>query len=71
VTLAFCCPSRSTIVAGRDSHGTGVYGNSNGQPTGGWNAFKHDESSTVATWLHGAGYRTALIREYLNGYGAR
>src|SRR5207249_3879225 len=28
------------------------------------------ESSTVATWLQAAGYRTALIGKYLNGYPA-
>jgi arylsulfatase A-like enzyme len=28
-----------------------------------------DDSSTVATWLHDAGYRTSLVGKYLNGYG--
>ena len=27
-----------------------------------------EESSAVATWLHDAGYRTALFGKYLNGY---
>jgi N-acetylglucosamine-6-sulfatase len=26
------------------------------------------ENSTVATWLQDAGYQTALIGKYLNGY---
>ena len=29
-----------------------------------------NEASTIATWLQGAGYRTALIGKYLNSYGA-
>ena len=37
-----------------------------GQPFGGFPAF--DDGSTVATWLHDAGYRTALLGKYLNGY---
>ena len=62
-----CCPSRSTILTGRYAHTTGVY--SNGGPHGGWKVFRPSESSTIATALHGAGYRTALIGKYLNGYG--
>src|SRR6185436_11417584 len=29
-----------------------------------------DDSSCIATWLQGAGYRTSLIGKYLNGYQA-
>jgi arylsulfatase A-like enzyme len=59
-----CCPSRATILTGQTSGHTGVW--ANGGAFGGFAAF-HD-SSTVATWLHGAGYRTGLFGKYLNNY---
>jgi N-acetylglucosamine-6-sulfatase len=59
-----CCPSRASILTGRYSHSTGVYGNQ--PPHGGVTAF--DDSSTIATWLGAVGYRTAYIGKYLNGY---
>jgi len=58
-----CCPSRASILTGRYSHGTGVY--TNDGPTG-FRAF--NDSATMATWLHSAGYRTALVGKYLNHY---
>jgi arylsulfatase A-like enzyme len=60
-----CCPSRATILTGRYSHSTGVYGNA--PPYGGSAWFEDD--STIATWLRKAGYRTGFIGKYLNGYG--
>jgi arylsulfatase A-like enzyme len=66
VSNPLCCPSRTTILTGRYSHSTGVYTNKPGQPYGGFPAF-HDRW-TIATALHGAGYRTALFGKYLNGY---
>ncbi len=60
-----CCPSRASILTGRYSHSTGVYTNEN-EFHGGFSQF--DDSSTIATWLHEAGYSTALIGKYLNGY---
>jgi arylsulfatase A-like enzyme len=68
VSVSLCCPSRSTTLRGQYSHNTGV--KTNGGANGGF-ATAHAngiETSTVATWLHGAGYRTALIGKYLNGY---
>ena len=64
VSNSLCCPSRASILTGRYSHGTGVYTNS--PPQGGYQAF--EDGSTVATWLDDAGYRTALMGKYFNGY---
>jgi N-acetylglucosamine-6-sulfatase len=68
VTNALCCPSRATILRGQYSHNHGVL--TNASPLGGFKKFKSlgREKSTVATWLHDGGYRTALIGKYLNGY---
>jgi N-acetylglucosamine-6-sulfatase len=60
VNTPLCCPSRATILSGQYSHHTRVETNSA--------AVKFDERHTVATWLHDAGYRTALIGKYLNPY---
>src|SRR5262245_11249060 len=64
VTDSLCCPSRTSILTGDYSHTTGIY--KNGPPNGGFQSF--DESTTIATWLHAAGYRTGLVGKYLNGY---
>src|SRR5262245_21055379 len=64
MTTPLCCPSRSSILRGSFAHRTGVY--KNGGNNGGADDF--DDSSTIATWLQGAGYRTSLIGKYLNGY---
>ncbi|MDQ3866658.1 MAG: sulfatase-like hydrolase/transferase, partial [Actinomycetota bacterium] len=62
-----CCPSRASFLTGRYSHSTGVYDNR--APHGGASSF--DDSSTLATWLASAGYRTAYVGKYLNGYRYR
>jgi arylsulfatase A-like enzyme len=67
VVNSLCCPSRASILTGQYSHDTQVYDNSG--PYGGYRAF-HGDSSTIATWLHGAGYRTGLAGKYLNEYDA-
>ena len=60
VTTPLCCPSRATILTGRVARHTGVLTNDDGDAL--------DPSDTLAVWLHDAGYRTALIGKYLNGY---
>jgi arylsulfatase A-like enzyme len=68
VSLPLCCPSRVTTLRGQYAHNTGVYVNA--APDGGFAKVNRDglEGSTIATWLKTAGYRTALIGKYLNGY---
>ena len=66
VSNPVCCPSRSSTLTGQYSHTTRVYTNHPKEPFGGFPAF--DDRSTVATWLQQAGYRTALMGKYLNGY---
>ncbi len=65
VVNSLCCPSRASILTGAYSHTTQVY--SNTEPYGGFRSFTGD-GNTIATWLHGAGYHTALVGKYLNEY---
>jgi arylsulfatase A-like enzyme len=68
VTDSLCCPSRSSILRGQYLHNHGVL--SNQPPSGGFPQFYAlgNEASTVGTWLHAAGYHTALLGKYLNDY---
>jgi N-acetylglucosamine-6-sulfatase len=59
-----CCPSRSSFLSGQYTHNHHVY--THLEPYG-FAAF-HDQH-TIATVLEGAGYHTALVGKYLNGYG--
>lgn len=64
VVNPLCCPSRATILTSRYSHSTGVYRQV--PPFGRFEWFRDD--STLATWLHEAGYTTGLFGKYLDGY---
>jgi len=61
--VPLCCPSRASIFTGLYSHNHGVIDNK--LPYG---APAFDDSSTIATWLDGIGYRTGLFGKYLNEY---
>jgi len=67
-SLPMCCPSRATILTGKYPHNHGVW-YTRGIRSG-WPAFhaRGLDENTVATWLHGAGYRTFFAGKYLNGY---
>ncbi|TDC62756.1 sulfatase [Actinomadura sp. GC306] len=68
VSDTLCCPSRATILTGKYPHNTGV--RSNDPPKGGFKVFRDrgNEQHTFAASLQKAGYRTALMGKYLNGY---
>ena len=67
VVLPLCCPARASILTGQYAHTTGVYGNGTTDARGGGFA-GFDDSTTIATVLDAAGYRTGLVGKYLNGY---
>lgn len=71
VTDSLCCPSRSSIFTGRYPHDTGVF--TNGHDDGGYLVFRNrgNEQVTFAKALAAAGYRTAMLGKYLNGYEPR
>lgn len=68
VPVSLCCPSRASLLRGQYVHNHTIY--TNGPPDGGFQKAVQIglEQSTVATVLQNAGYRTALMGKYLNGY---
>jgi arylsulfatase A-like enzyme len=58
-TTPLCCPGRASILTGLYAFHHGIQKNT---MTG------FDDTATLATWLHDAGYRTAYMGKYFNGY---
>jgi len=65
-TTPECCPSRASLLTGQYTHNHGVL--SAKPPQGGYGAF--DGSRALPLWMQDAGYRTAFVGKYLNGYGS-
>ena len=68
VSFPLCCPSRATLLTGQypDNHGV----RTNQPPGGGFAVFRRQDGNALPVWLRKAGYHTAHIGKYLNGYGA-
>ncbi|HKP90088.1 MAG TPA: sulfatase [Thermoleophilaceae bacterium] len=68
VTDSLCCPSRASILTGRLPHNTKIFTNT--PPDGGFRKFRRrgEERFTFATALRRAGYATAMMGKYMNGY---
>jgi len=59
-----CCPARASLLTGQYAQNHGVRHNA-----GRWGGYHRlDPTSTIATWLQAAGYRTGFVGKYLNGY---
>ena len=67
VSYPVCCPSRATFLSGQYAHNHHVMGLY--PPTGGYGRF--DRLNSLPVWLRDAGYATAHIGKYLNGYGSQ
>jgi len=64
VTTPQCCPSRASIITGQYTHNNGVMSNRLSYPN------LIDKNNTLPVWLDRAGYKTAHVGKYLNGYDA-
>jgi len=68
-TTPLCGPSRATTMTGRYAHSHGIRRNE--APLGGYGLYRDSglEGDSLPVWLKAAGYRTAYVGKYTNGYG--
>lgn len=68
VNYPLCCPSRTTFMTGL--YASNHHVEDNAPPRGGFDRFERvDSANTLPVWLQDAGYSTAEIGKFLNGYG--
>lgn len=68
--LPLCGPSRASLLTGQLPHNNRMTTNAGTRGYEGWLARRSDRH-TLPVWMNRAGYRTAHIGKYLNGYGKR
>lgn len=70
-TVALCCPARATLFRGQAAHNTNI--THVGGPGGGYQKFVHtgEMADYLPLWLQKAGYSTAYIGKFMNGYNSR
>lgn len=68
VTDSLCCPSRTSMFTGKYPHNSGVFTNTGDD--GGYGTYIRlgNDPQTFAVALSNAGYRTAMLGKFLNGY---
>jgi N-acetylglucosamine-6-sulfatase len=59
---SLCCPSRAALLTGQYGHNNGVLNNKPGYST------LREPDNVLPVWLQRAGYRTANVGKFLNGY---
>jgi len=66
-TTPNCCPSRAAYYTGQVPHNDGIIDNV--PPLGGAQKFQPHLDQTLGSWMQGAGYYTASVGKFLNGWG--
>lgn len=61
-TTPLCCPSRAALQSGQYGHNNGVLNNKPGY------ADLEGKDNLLPVWLQRAGYRTAYVGKFMNGY---
>ena len=68
VEFSFCCPSRSAFLTGKLAHNHHILGN-DAETDGGYGKYRELwEGDDLPVWLQQAGYVTAAMGKWLNGY---